>query len=73
MAFCLTYIIYFRYWEMIKRSNFRRSKLGVFQEIEIISKLIRRSKVSFFMRSKVFIKYFIIIKVIKKALGDLGD
>jgi hypothetical protein len=41
----------------IKIGVFQEIKIGVFQEIKSIPKLIRRSKVPFFMRSKVLIKY----------------
>jgi hypothetical protein len=55
---------------MIKRSNFRPSKLGVNQEIKSFAKLI--TSFIFDDMKSFLIKYCIIVQEIEKALRALG-
>jgi hypothetical protein len=67
---------------MLKKSIFYETKMGNDQEIELqdieigifqeIKIMIKRSKVSFFMQSKVFITYCIIVQEIEKAIETLA-
>jgi hypothetical protein len=73
-----TYVLvsYYLFAYVCRRVGLRRSKvtffMGLKKMIVRLKKMIVRSKVSFFMRSKAFIKYCIIVQETEKALGTLG-